>query len=145
MQCPECESTHIRKNGIRRGKQNNICADCGRQFVAQCITPRTFSQKLYQLQALEIAEEFEQALDEQSLVRIKELLDKVLEKDIHFPTKSYYSTKNFATTVGTVGASIFASNVVTPVLRNTVAADIHNKYFNHKVFHHKVHLYQRST
>ncbi len=61
-------------------------------------------------------------------------LDKVLEKDIHFPTKSYYSTKNFATTVGTVGASIFASNVVTPVLRNTVAADIHNKYFNHKTY-----------
>ncbi len=25
MQCPECKSTHIRKNGHRRGKQNHIC------------------------------------------------------------------------------------------------------------------------
>jgi transposase-like protein len=33
MQCPECKSTHIRKNGNRRGKQNHICVDCGRQFV----------------------------------------------------------------------------------------------------------------
>lgn len=45
-----------------------------------CISPRTFSQKLYQSHALEIVEEFEQALESQSLVRIKELLDKVLEK-----------------------------------------------------------------
>ncbi|NJO41508.1 MAG: IS1 family transposase, partial [Cyanobacteria bacterium CRU_2_1] len=28
MQCPECSSTHIRKNGRRRGKQNHICVDC---------------------------------------------------------------------------------------------------------------------
>jgi transposase-like protein len=33
MQCPECKSTHIRKNGKRRGKQNNICVDCRRQFL----------------------------------------------------------------------------------------------------------------
>jgi IS1 family transposase len=34
MQCPECQSTHIRKNGKRRGKQNHICVKCGRQFLA---------------------------------------------------------------------------------------------------------------
>ena len=34
MQCPECGSEHIRKNGHRRGKQNHLCVDCGRQFVA---------------------------------------------------------------------------------------------------------------
>jgi hypothetical protein len=33
MQCPECESTHIRKNGKKQGKQNHICVDCGRQFI----------------------------------------------------------------------------------------------------------------
>lgn len=33
MQCPECGSTNIRKNGHRRGKQNHICADCQRQFI----------------------------------------------------------------------------------------------------------------
>ncbi len=39
MQCPECKSTHIRKNGKRRGKQNHICVDCARQFIAD-YTPR---------------------------------------------------------------------------------------------------------
>ena len=33
MQCPECGSEHIRKNGHRRGKQNHICVDCNRQFI----------------------------------------------------------------------------------------------------------------
>ncbi|NJM67643.1 MAG: IS1 family transposase, partial [Acaryochloris sp. RU_4_1] len=28
MECPECGSTHIRKNGIKKGKQNHICVDC---------------------------------------------------------------------------------------------------------------------
>lgn len=46
----------------------------------KCTNPITFSQKLYQSHALEIAEEFEQALESQSLAKIKELLDKVLEK-----------------------------------------------------------------
>jgi transposase-like protein len=33
MQCPECNSNHIRKNGIKKGKQNHLCVDCGRQFI----------------------------------------------------------------------------------------------------------------
>jgi transposase-like protein len=33
MECPRCASTHIRKNGKQRGKQNYICAKCGRQFI----------------------------------------------------------------------------------------------------------------
>ena len=33
MECPDCQSTHISKNGIRRVKQNHICVDCGHQFV----------------------------------------------------------------------------------------------------------------
>ena len=33
MQCPECNLTHIRKNGKNKGKQNHICVDCGRQFI----------------------------------------------------------------------------------------------------------------
>ena len=39
----------------------------------------TFSQKLYQSHPLEIAEEFEQAIDANSLEKIKKILDKVLE------------------------------------------------------------------
>ena len=33
MKCPRCDSSHIRKNGKQRGKQNYICADCGRLFI----------------------------------------------------------------------------------------------------------------
>ncbi len=33
MQCPECNSTHIRKNGIKEGKQNHLCVDCSRRFI----------------------------------------------------------------------------------------------------------------
>ena len=33
MLCPECRSTHVRKNGKRRGKQNHICVACRRQFI----------------------------------------------------------------------------------------------------------------
>ncbi len=36
MQCPECKSTHIRKNGKQKGKQNHICAECRRQFITDC-------------------------------------------------------------------------------------------------------------
>ncbi len=38
MQCPECSSAHIRKNGKKRGKQNYICVNCGRQFI-DCYDP----------------------------------------------------------------------------------------------------------
>jgi transposase-like protein len=31
MQCPDCGSTHIRKNGKNRGKQNHLCVACSRQ------------------------------------------------------------------------------------------------------------------
>jgi insertion element IS1 protein InsB len=41
MQCPECGSHHIHKNGHRRGKQNHICVDCGRQFI-DCYSPRGY-------------------------------------------------------------------------------------------------------
>ena len=33
MQCPECKSTHIHKNGTKKGKQNYLCVDCQRQFL----------------------------------------------------------------------------------------------------------------
>jgi insertion element IS1 protein InsB len=33
MKCPKCQSTQIRKNGHRRGKQNYQCKDCDRQFI----------------------------------------------------------------------------------------------------------------
>ena len=33
MECIECKSTHVNKNGHKKGKQNYICVDCGRQFL----------------------------------------------------------------------------------------------------------------
>lgn len=55
-------------------------------------------------------------------------LDTVLKQNADFPKEAYYTYKNYATTLGTVGASIFASNIVTPILRNTVASDVQKKY-----------------
>ncbi len=65
----------------------NIQADClnsspPKQAALEqikCVSPVTFSQKLYQSHALEIAEELEQAINANSLEKIKNLLDKVLE------------------------------------------------------------------
>ena len=33
IECPECKSTRVSKNGHKAGKQNHICVDCGRQFI----------------------------------------------------------------------------------------------------------------
>jgi transposase-like protein len=46
MQCPECQSTHIRKNGKRKGKQNHICVDCGRQFIDCYDPPKGYSDEV---------------------------------------------------------------------------------------------------
>lgn len=48
MECPECQSSHIRKNGKRRGKQNHICVDCARQFVEAPQTDRGYSDEVRQ-------------------------------------------------------------------------------------------------
>ncbi len=44
----------------------------------KCVTPMTFSQKLYQSKLLEIAEEFDHAIDANSLEEMKNLLDKLV-------------------------------------------------------------------
>ena len=46
MQCPECKSTHINKNGKKRGKQNYICVDCQRQFIDSYQTKKGYSDAL---------------------------------------------------------------------------------------------------
>lgn len=43
MQCPECGSNHIRKNGKMRGKQNHICVGCHRQFIDVYAAPKGYS------------------------------------------------------------------------------------------------------
>ena len=59
-------------------------------------------------------------------------LDEVLKNEPKFPKDSYYSYKNYATTLGTVGASILSSNIVTPILRNAAASDVQKKYLNNR-------------
>jgi transposase-like protein len=49
MQCPTCESTHIRKNGKKQGKQNHICVDCSRQFIDDYAPSRQHSQETKEL------------------------------------------------------------------------------------------------
>ncbi len=34
MQCPKCESSYVVKNGWRQEKQNYLCRNCRRQFIA---------------------------------------------------------------------------------------------------------------
>jgi transposase-like protein len=48
MQCPECQSTHIRKNGKRRGKQNHICVSCSRQFIDRYTALQGYSDDIKQ-------------------------------------------------------------------------------------------------
>ena len=46
MQCPEDQSTHVNKNGQKKGKQNYLCVGCGRQFI-DCSQPhKGYSEKL---------------------------------------------------------------------------------------------------
>ena len=44
MQCPECRSAHIRKNGKKKGKQNHLCVACGRQFIDRYEPPKGYSK-----------------------------------------------------------------------------------------------------
>ena len=46
MECPECKSEHINKNGFRRGKQNHICVDCGRQLVEKAPNHRGYRDEV---------------------------------------------------------------------------------------------------
>ena len=46
MQCPECGSTHISKNGSRKGKQRYICVECHRQFLSVYEPPKGYSDDI---------------------------------------------------------------------------------------------------
>jgi transposase-like protein len=46
MQGPECLSTHIRKNGKKKGKQNHICVECARQFIDCYDPPQGYSDEV---------------------------------------------------------------------------------------------------
>jgi len=45
MNCPDCGSTNISKNGRQRDKQNYICKACRRQFIATYDPPSDYSDE----------------------------------------------------------------------------------------------------
>ena len=61
-------------------------------------------------------------------------LDEVLkEKSIDKNIKeSYDAYKNYAVTVGTIGASILSCNVLTPIIRNKTASKVQKNYIDMK-------------
>ena len=59
-------------------------------------------------------------------------LDEVLKKVTDFPKKEYYSTKNFYTTLATVGAGVVSSNIITPLVRNKMASKMQKNYIEMK-------------
>jgi insertion element IS1 protein InsB len=46
MQCPDCSSTEISKNGRQRGKQNYICKTCQRQFIEHYDPPAGYIDRV---------------------------------------------------------------------------------------------------
>lgn len=48
MNCPECKSTKIQKNGHKRGKQNYRCIQCSRQFITNYNQDRGYSDDFKQ-------------------------------------------------------------------------------------------------
>jgi transposase-like protein len=48
MECPECKSNHIHKNGHKKGKQNYLCVDCRRQFIDAYESHRGYAQTVKQ-------------------------------------------------------------------------------------------------
>jgi insertion element IS1 protein InsB len=46
IECPECKSTRINKNGHKAGKQNHICVDCGRQFIDSYQSYQGYAQEV---------------------------------------------------------------------------------------------------
>lgn len=55
-------------------------------------------------------------------------LDEVLKATKDFPKEEYWATKNFYTTLATVGAGVVSSNIITPIVRNKMAAKMQKKY-----------------
>lgn len=59
-------------------------------------------------------------------------LDDILKNNKSFPTNDYYNTKNFGINLATITAGVIASNVVTPLIRNSMASKMHKNYINAK-------------
>ncbi len=59
-------------------------------------------------------------------------LGKILLNDKDAPLRSYNACKNIGTTVATVGAGILSSNIITPIIRNSMASNVQKQYIEVK-------------
>ena len=65
-------------NQVTTHNQTNSIAGIGQaKRHIRCVSPTTFSQKLYKYN-VEIAQEYEQAIEDNSLAKIKNLLNKLV-------------------------------------------------------------------
>jgi transposase-like protein len=46
IECPDCQSNRVNRNGHKAGKQNHICVDCGRQFIDCYQTHQGYEDKI---------------------------------------------------------------------------------------------------
>ena len=72
-------------------------------------------------------------------------LDKVMENENETLKDSYYSFKDYATTVGTIGASIISCNLVTPIIRNATASGVQKSYIDMQKHSEKYNVYSQNT
>jgi DNA-directed RNA polymerase subunit RPC12/RpoP len=63
--CPKCESTRLRKNGHRQGKQRYVCKDCGKQFAIPEPTQEVKQPKQKVSSRVEVANTQSSELDQQ--------------------------------------------------------------------------------
>jgi len=57
-------------------------------------------------------------------------IGEVMKHNKAFPMQEYTRAKSLGTAVATVGASIVASNIITPILRNKMASIVQKTYIN---------------
>lgn len=57
-------------------------------------------------------------------------LDDVFAQKTGAPKEAYVACKNFGTTLATIGAGILSTNVITPIVRNEMAANMQKKYID---------------
>ena len=72
-------------------------------------------------------------------------LDEVLKKNGDFPKEQYYSSKNFYTSIATVGAGVLSSNIITPLVRNYGASKMQKTYLDKSQTQPAVNPYKTST
>ncbi len=98
--------------------------------AAKKMTAKLFSTGKFAPKTVRAYLEKNKDLYSQKIGKLDFDLDEVLKKHNDFPKDEYYACKNFATTVATVGAGIVSSNIVTPIIRNSMASRMQQNYLS---------------